>query len=135
MHKALGIAGLTAQDHLRIAHRRHKQEIKEKEMAASQERRNRWYNNIPKRPARAPEHIRELQVQHLREKHEWEKKMQLAQKTIRANQLVLRQETQAIIANASGTYVRGSYLLKVANDTTKTQRQPPPNDQMIIAAQ
>ncbi|KAG7392664.1 hypothetical protein PHYPSEUDO_015052 [Phytophthora pseudosyringae] len=134
MHKALGVAGLSAQDHLRIAQRRRKQETREKEIVASLERQNRWYNSIPKRPLRSPHHARELQLQLVREKREWEHRLQLKQKSIRANQLELRQKAQSIIAKSSGAYVRGSYLLQVTHHTIKTHNQPPPNDQKDIAA-
>lgn len=122
MHKTLGVAGLSAHDHLRIAQRQRKQEEKKKDIAASLERQNRWYNCTAKRPATAPDHKRQLNRQHGRAKHELERSMERRRKTIRANQLKLRQEAQEIIAKTSGAYVRGSFLLKMTHHTTKTQR-------------
>ncbi|EEY66306.1 uncharacterized protein PITG_03866 [Phytophthora infestans T30-4] len=106
MHKTLGVAGLSAHDHLRIAQRQRKQEEKKKDIAASLERQNRWYNCTAKRPATAPDHKRQLNRQHGRAKHELERSMERRRKTIRANQLKLRQEAQEIIAKTSGAYVR-----------------------------
>eukprot|EP00644_Phytophthora_capsici_P016383 jgi/Phyca11/117843/e_gw1.34.321.1 len=128
MHQALGVAGLNVQDHLRLARIQHKRDVKEKEMAASLERQNRWYNNISKRSQAAPSHVRELQLQHSQQKREVERRIQHRQKSIQANQLKLRQKAQAIIAKASGAYVQGSYLLKVKHHTITQQNQPPPSD-------
>ncbi|KAG2768066.1 hypothetical protein PC129_g4160 [Phytophthora cactorum] len=134
MHRALGVAGLSAQDHLRIAQRRRKQETKENEIAASLERQHRWYNCTPKRPVSAPDHVRQLNLQHCRTKREFERSIERKQKSIQANQLRLRQEVKEIIAKTSGPFVRGSYLLKVTHHTIKTQSQPSPNDQKDIGA-
>ncbi|KAL3666676.1 hypothetical protein V7S43_008305 [Phytophthora oleae] len=132
MHQALGVAGLSVQEHLRLARRRHKQEMKEKDIVASLERQNRWYNNILKRPHAAPHHLRELQLHHSQKKWELERRIQRRQKSIRANQLELQEKAQAIIAKASGAYVHGSYLLKVTHHTIKQQNQPPQSDRKDI---
>lgn len=135
MHKTLGVAGLSAQDHLRIAQYRRKKEAKQREIAASIERQHRWYNCIPKRPVSAQEHVRELQLRQSRAKREWEHTTQLKQKSIRTNQLRLRQKAQAIISKANGAYVPGSYLLKVTHNTIKKQNESPPNDHKEIDAE
>ncbi|KAL4169461.1 hypothetical protein KRP22_010381 [Phytophthora ramorum] len=125
MYKALGVAGLSAQDHLRIANRRRKQEAKEAEMVASQRRQHRWYNNTPKRLAIAPDHIRELNMEYSRVKWEQQRAMQLKQNVVRENELELRQKARAIITKANGAYVRGSFLLKLTHHTLKTQKESP----------
>ncbi|KUF88086.1 hypothetical protein AM587_10004849 [Phytophthora nicotianae] len=134
MHRAIGVAGLLAQDHLRIDQCRRKMEEKEKEIAASLVRQNRWYNCTPKRPVSAPEHVRQLNLQYGQAKREFERSIERKQKSIRANQLRLRQEAQKIIAKTSGAYIRGSYLLKVTHYTIKKQSEPAPNDRKDIEA-
>ncbi|GMF59501.1 unnamed protein product [Phytophthora fragariaefolia] len=115
MYKELGVAGLSAQDHLRIAQRRRKTEAKKSEIAASLERRNRWYHNIPQRTTSASDHIREVRLQYCHAKREQKRMIELKQKSIQLNQRELSLKAHSIIAKKQGRYVRGSYLLKDAH--------------------
>ncbi|KAJ8574893.1 hypothetical protein ON010_g4320 [Phytophthora cinnamomi] len=117
MHRELGVAGLSAQDHLRMAQRRRKAKAKQEEHAASFERQNRWYNSIPKRTASASDHVRELNLQYRQAKHEQKRTIRLQQKSIQLRQLELRQKAHDIIIKNQGEYVHGSYLLKVSTAT------------------
>ncbi|EGZ28794.1 hypothetical protein PHYSODRAFT_448830, partial [Phytophthora sojae] len=105
MHKQLGVADLSAQDHLQIAQRRRRAEAKQEELAASLERQNRWYNNNPKRTASASDHIHELQQQYLQAKHERQRTIRQKQKSIQLNQLELQQKAHDIIVKTQGAYV------------------------------
>jgi hypothetical protein len=121
MYKQLGVAGLSAQDHLRLAQRRRKQEMKQKEISANRERQNQCRNAMPKRPSSAPDHIRELQMRHSRENRERERKERQQSNSIRENQQKLRQQAHAIITKKNGAYIHGSYLLKVTRHTIKLE--------------
>ncbi|KAE9310985.1 hypothetical protein PR003_g20130 [Phytophthora rubi] len=125
MHKELGVADLSAQDHLRIAQRRRKAEAKQEEVAARLERQHRWYNNIPKRTASASDHICELHLQYRQAKHDQQRAIQLKQRSIQLNQLELRQEAHEIIVKNQGAHVHGSYLLKVTHCKMTSQMELP----------
>ncbi|GMF16123.1 unnamed protein product [Phytophthora lilii] len=132
MHKELGVAGLSAQDHLRTAQHRLRQETKERELASRLERQNRWYNNTPKRPSIAGDHIRELRIRYHHAKQRHERTVQLKEKAIHTNQLKLQQRAHDIIVKECGEYVHGSYLLKVTHHIAKKPEEATGVSQMQI---